>query len=264
MVSMEPIIWLSFDDTVPVPALAAQYAVSRESLIDLFERGRDQTQLKFDADGVWIRPEQDDDWENAEAVARIEVEGVDFYTFQTSGFEFNDDTEQMAELGYRAAFVPGGGIVVENPNTPVTLAADRILDDLAGHFGRYAPERVSSWAEYASAVPNLERVFAFAGVERHEKEKQAAVGARVDVFLSARAASLPTEGTVRADELEAGMTLDPTDVRWWSWHPVRELFFLAAVVPAENGMLKLTVEDIYDRTRTSLVRPDRRFIITGR
>jgi hypothetical protein len=70
MVAMEPIIWLSFDDTVPVPALAKQYAVSRESLIDLFERGRPQTQLKFDSDGVWTRPEDEDDWENAEAIVR--------------------------------------------------------------------------------------------------------------------------------------------------------------------------------------------------
>jgi hypothetical protein len=34
----EPRLWLSFDDTVPVPALGKRYAVSRESLNDPFER----------------------------------------------------------------------------------------------------------------------------------------------------------------------------------------------------------------------------------
>jgi hypothetical protein len=264
MVAMEPIIWLSFDDTVPVPALAKQYAVSRESLIDLFERGRPQTQLKFDADGVWVRPEQDEDWTEAEAIARLEVEGVDFYTFTASGFEFNDDTEQMSELGYRAYFVPGGGIVVENPDTPASAAAHRFVTDLSGSFGRYTPQRLNSWAEYASAVPNLEREFALAGVERHEREKQELVGAVVDVWLFARAAALPTDGTVRADELQAGMILDPVDVRWWSWAPVRELLFVTAVAPAESGMLAVTTEDMHDVARTRLVRPDRRFLVAER
>jgi hypothetical protein len=260
MVAMETIIWLSFDDTLPVPALAKHYAVSRESLIDLFERGRPQTQLKFDEDGVWIRPEDDSDWDEAEQIARVEAEGVDFYSFQASGFQFNDDTEQMLELGYRAYFVAGGGIVVSNPETPVSVAAQRFIDDLSGIFGMYAPERLNSWAEYAAAVPNLERVFALAGVERHEKEKQAAVAARVDVWLAARAAGLPTEGTVRADEMAVNTVLEAVDVRWWSHSPDHELFVVTKIEPAENGMLAVTTETKYGHERTRLVRPDRRFL----
>ncbi|GAA4034822.1 hypothetical protein GCM10023063_18800 [Arthrobacter methylotrophus] len=258
---MEPIIWISFDGTVPVPALARLYAVSRESLIELFERGRPLTQLKFGKDGVWIRPEDDTDWDEAERIARIEVEGVDFYTFTDSIFEFNDDTEQMLELGYRAYFVPGAGIVVDNPDTPVATAAQRFIDDLSGVFGKYVPERLNSWAEYATAVPNLERAFALAGVERHEREKQELVATLVDDFLATRAAGLPTEGTVRADEMAVNTVLEATDVRWWSHTPGRELFVVTKVEPAENGMLAVTTETKYGHERTRLVRPDRRFLI---
>ncbi|WP_354214922.1 hypothetical protein [Arthrobacter sp. UYCo732] len=261
MGAMETIIWLSFDDTVPVPALAKQYAVSRESLIDLFERGRPQTQLKFDKDGVWIRSEDDTDWGEAEWVARIEVEGVDFYTFQASGLQFNDDTDQMAGLGYSAFFVPGGGIVVENPDTPALKAAHRFITDLSGSFSRYTPRRLNSWAEYASAVPNLERAFALAGVERHEREKQELVAAMVDDFLAARAAGLPTGSTVRADRMAVNTVLEAVDVRWWSHSPEREVFVVTEVVPAENGMLAVTFATKYGIERTRLVRPDRRFLV---
>jgi hypothetical protein len=65
-------------------------------------------------DRVLIRPEDQDDWEDAEEILRIEVEGVEFYDFTGSIYEFNNDSEQMHRLGYRAFFVPGGGIVVEN------------------------------------------------------------------------------------------------------------------------------------------------------
>jgi hypothetical protein len=260
MSRMEPIIWISFDDTVPVPALAEQYAVSRESLIDLFERGRPQTQLNFDKDGVWIRPEEDGDFNEAERIALIEVEGVDFYTLHASEFEFNDDTEQMLELGYSAFFVPGGGIVVNNPDTRVVVAAQRFIDDLSAIFGKYAPERLNSWAEYVAAVPNLDRAFALAGVERHERDKMELVGTLVNAYLSARAAGLPTEGTVRADEMAVNTVLEATDVRWWSHPPNRELSVVTKIEPAENGMLTVTTETQYGRERTHLVRPDRRFL----
>ena len=261
MVAMEPIIWLSFDDTVPVPVLAKQYAMSRESLLDLFERGRPQTQLKWDRDGVWIRPEDATDWEEAEFIARVQIEDVDFYTFQASGFEFNDDTDQMAGLGYSACFVPGGGIVVTNPVTPVARAAQRFIIDLSGSFGQYTPQRLNAWAEYASAVPNLERAFALAGVERHEREKRELVAAMVDDFLATRAAGLPTEGTVRADELTINTVLDAVDVRWWSWSPVREVFVVTEISPAEHGMLAVTFSTKYGIERTRVVRPDRRFLV---
>lgn len=80
-------------------------------------------QLQWKSDRVLIRPEDEDDWENAEEILRIEVEGVEFYDFTGSIYEFNVDTQRMAEVGYRGFFVPGGGIVVENPDTPVALAA---------------------------------------------------------------------------------------------------------------------------------------------
>jgi hypothetical protein len=257
---MEPIIWLSFDDTVPVPALARQYAVSRESLVDLFERGRELTQLKWIDGGVLIRPEDDTDWDEAEFIEYIEVEGVGFFTFQASIFEFNNDTEQMAELGYRAYFVPGGGIVVDNPATTVTQAADRIWEDLGRCFGTYAPERLNSWDEYASQVPNLERVFAFAGVERHEKQKQLAVAARVNLWLIQRAQHANNSGTASADELTVGDTLEAVDVRWWSHSPVRVLYTVASIEATEDGRLTISFTSENDRDRTLTVPPGRRFL----
>jgi hypothetical protein len=142
----------------------------------------------------------------------------------------------------------------------VTLAANLILEDLAGIYGKYAPYRLNSWSEYADAVPNLERVFAFAGVERHEKQKQRAVAAQVDVFLVERAAALPTEGTVRADEMVVNTVLEATDVRGWSHSPIREVFVVTAIEPADNGMLAVTLSTRYGAERTRLVRPDRRFL----
>jgi hypothetical protein len=260
MVAMEPIIWISFDDTVSVPALAKLYAVSRESLVDLFERDRPLTQLKWVDGGVLIRPEDDTDWDEAEFIASIEVEGVDFYTFQASIFEFNDDTGHMLELGYRAAFVPGGGIVVENPNTPVAMAADRIWEDLTSIFGIYAPERLNSWAEYASQIPNLDRLFALAGVERHEKQKQALVASRVGGWLADRAQHADTTGTSRADELAVGDVLEAVDVRWWSHTTSRVTYMVSSIEPAEDGKLTITFVSGNDRDQVLTVPADRRFL----
>lgn len=262
MVAMDPILWLSFDGTLPVPALASPTALPRESVIDLFERGRELTQLKWTANGVWIRPEDHENWDEADLFEVINVEGVEMYDFTASHFEFNIDTEQMTELGYRGYFVPGGGIVVENPDTPVVLAAGRFIEDLQGILGRYAPERLNSWAEYAAAVPNLERAFALAGVERHEREKRERVAALVDDFLSGRAAFLPTEGTVRADQMAVNTVLEAVDVRWWSHSPEREVFVVTAIESSADGMLAVTFSTRYGQERTRLVRPDRRFTLT--
>jgi hypothetical protein len=92
MVAMETIMWLSFDDTLPVPALSQPFALPRESVIDLFECGREMSQLQWKKDGVLIRPEDHDDWDEAEEIPRIEVEGVDLFDFTGSIFEFNIDT----------------------------------------------------------------------------------------------------------------------------------------------------------------------------
>jgi hypothetical protein len=78
MLAMETIIWLSFDDTIPVPALARPFALPRESVIDLFERGRELTQLQWTKNGVLIRPEDDVDWEEAEEIRTLEVEGAKY------------------------------------------------------------------------------------------------------------------------------------------------------------------------------------------
>jgi hypothetical protein len=216
-------------------------------------------QLQWKSDRVLIRPEDEDDWENAEEILRIEVEGVEFYDFTGSIYEFNVDTQRMAEVGYRAFFVPGGGIVVENPDTPVALAAGVFIDSLQRNFGTFIPQPLNSWAEYAAAVPNLERNFAFAGVERHEREKREMVADLVDDFLSSRAGFLPTEGTVQADQMAVNTVLEGTDVRWWSHTPEREVFVVTDVSPAENKMLAVTFSTKYGIERTRLVRRDRRF-----
>jgi hypothetical protein len=264
---MHEVTWISFDHTVPVPVLRDGYLIARDDIkmlltdeFNVFKWEKDRVHVLWRdfADTTSQDPVWDD--EEADVLERVEVEGVEFFRIGTAPFEFNDDTEQMLELGYRAYFVPGGGIVVENPATPVTLAADRIFEDLRGIFGMYAPERLNSWAEYAAAVPNLDRVFALAGVERHEKEKQAAVAASVDVWLAARADGLPIEGTVRADGMAVNTVLEATDVRWWSHTPGRELFVVTKIEPAENGMLAVTTETKYGHERTRLVRPDRRFL----
>jgi hypothetical protein len=227
----------------------------------LFHRGRELTQLQWKSDRVLIRPEDDESWENAEEILRIEVEGVEMYDFTGSIYEFNNDTERMAELGYRAFFVPGGGLVVQPPSTPAGLAAASLIASLRGDLGIFVPGRLNSWAEYAGAVTNLERVFALAGVERHEREKRERVAALVNDFLFDRASFLPTEGTVRADEMSVNTVLEAVDVRWGYMSPERELFVVTEVAPAENGMLAITFATKYGIERTRLVRPDRRFLV---
>lgn len=257
---MHEIAWISFDHTLPVAVLREGYAISRDDIKLLFHMP--ENEIRWEKDSVWIQWLDGGEWDYAEAdrLERIDVEGVEFFRVGTAPFQFNDDTEQMLELGYTAFFVPGGGIVVNNPATPVSLAASRIIEDLNSIFGQYAPERLNSWAEYAAAVPNLDRVFALAGVERHEKEKQVAVAAAVDVFLDARASSLPTAGTVRADELAVNIVLEAVDVRWWSHSPVREVLVVTDIKLAEHGMLAVTFSTKYGAERTRLVRPDRRFL----
>jgi hypothetical protein len=51
--------------------------------------------------------------------------------------------------------------------------ADRLCDDPESEFDLSVPEHPNWWSESASAVPNLDRVFAFAGMDRHDKERQA-------------------------------------------------------------------------------------------
>lgn len=267
---MHEVTWISFDHTVPVPVLRDGYLIARDDIpllltdeFNVFKWEKDCVRVLWRdfadttaQDIVWNDEEED-------VLERVEVEGVEFFRIGTAPFEFNRDDEQMLELGYRAYFVPGGGIVVDNPATPVPVAAGRILGDLRGIFGMYAPERLNSWVEYAAAVPNLDRVFALVGVERHQKEKQAAVASRVDARLAERASGLPTEGTVRADEMAVNTVLEATDVRWWSHSPERELFVVTKVEPAENGMLAVTTETKYGHERTRLVRPDRRFLVAA-
>lgn len=256
------IIFVSFDDTLPVPALASPFALPRESVINLFHRGRELTQLQWKSDRVLIRPEDNESWEDAEEIPRIEVEEVEFYDFTGSIYEFNSDTEHLRGVGYRAFFVPGGGIVVvENPDVPPVLAATEIIKEIQGNFGTFIPRRLNSWAEYADAVPNLERAFAFAGVERHEREKQELVADMVNDFLFGQAKFAPREGTVQAKELAVNTVLEGTDVRWWSHSPEREVFVVTDVSPAANKMLAVTFSTKYGIEHTRLVRPNRRFLV---
>lgn len=259
---MHKVTWISFDHTVPVPVLSEGYLIARDDVPLLFT---DEFNLfRWEKDALWIqyRYDADTEWDDTEAdrLERVEVEGVEFFRIGTAPFEFNNGTEQMTELGYRAYFVPGGGIVVENPNTPAHLAADRIWEDLRRCFGMYVPERLNSWDEYASQVPNLDRAFALAGVERHEKEKQATVAGRVDFWLAEGARHADTTNTARADELAVGDALDAVDVRWWSHTPDRVTYEVTATEPAEDG--KLTITFASDRARDAVltVPADRRFL----
>lgn len=85
----------------------------------------------------------------------------------------------------------------------------------------------------------------------------------VNDFLATRAAPLPTEATVRADELVVNTVLEAVDVRWWSHSPVREVFVVTAIEPAENNMLAVTFSTKYGMERTRLVRPDRRLLMAA-
>ena len=257
---MHEVTLISFDHTVPVPVLSQGYLISRDDIRLLLT---DELNLfQWEKSGVWVHWRDGNEWDQSEAdfLERVEVEGVEFFRLGEAPFLFNDDTEQMTELGYSAHFVPGGGIVVDNPATPVTLAADRIWEDLRGIFGMYAPERLNSWAEYASQVPNLDRVFALAGVERHEKQKQSAVAATVDVWLSERARHADTTNTTRADELAVGDVLGAVDVRWWSHTPARVVYTVAAIESAEGGKLTIRFTSENDRDRALTVPADRRFL----
>jgi hypothetical protein len=258
--AMHEVTWISFDHTVPVPVLSEGDLISRDDIKLLLTDEFNLFQWK--KNGVWVQWRDTDEWDQSEAdwLERVEIEGVEFFRIGTAPFEFNDDTEQMLELGYRAYFVPGGGIVVENPDTPVALAADRICEDLQGIFGIYVPERLNSWDEYASQVPSLDRVFAFSGVERHEKEKQAAVAARVDGWLSERANRIPGEYTTSADELAVGDVLEAVDVRWWSHTPAQVFYTVSAVEPAEDGKLTISFTSENDPDRVLTVPADRRFL----
>lgn len=142
----------------------------------------------------------------------------------------------------------------------MAVAATRIFDDLCGIFGMFAPERLNSWAEYASVVPSLDRVFAFAGVERHEKEKQRLVAGLVNEYLATRAATIPDEYTLSADELKVGDVLEAVDVRWWSHSPAYVVYTVAAIEPAEGGKLTISFTSANDRDRTLTVPADRRFL----
>jgi hypothetical protein len=208
------------------------FAISRDDIPLLFHSPMNL--FRWEKDGVWIQwndtetvwegdEANNPNWDYAEAdkLERVEVEGVEFFRIHTAPFQFNIDTEQMAELGYGAYFVPGGGIVVNAPDTAPDVAAKCIADELQMDYGTYAPSHLNSWDEYASQVPNLDRVFAFAGVDRHEKEKQAAVAALVDCWIAQRAQDTDSTGTARADELAVGDVLEAVDVRWWSHSPVR-------------------------------------------
>lgn len=170
------------------------------------------------------------------------------------GFDIIEAVAELHGLDPREAHLlgddlPGG----------FSAARSAVTDSVLGTMPDVGKVR-NSWAEYASAVPIRERAFVLAGVGGREREKRELVGRLVDTFLATRAAGMHTEGTVRVDELTINTVLDPVDVRWWSWSPVRELFVVTAIEPAENGMLAITTETMYGAERTRVVRRDRRFL----
>ncbi|QOT19366.1 hypothetical protein [Paenarthrobacter sp. YJN-5] len=129
---MHEIAWISFDHTVPVPVLRDGYLISRDDIKLLLTE--EFNVFKWEKDRVHVlwrdfadTTTQDTIWndEEADVLERVEVEGVEFFRLSSAPFEFNGDIQQMLELGYQAYFVPVGGIVVENPATPVTLASMR-------------------------------------------------------------------------------------------------------------------------------------------
>lgn len=257
---MHEVIWISFDHTVPVPVLRDGYLVSRDDIKLLLTDEFNLFQWK--KDGVWVQWRDTNEWDQSEAdwLERVEVEGVEFFRIGTAPFQFNDDTEQVLKVGYSAFFVPGGGIVVNTPDTHPVLARQRITSELYCAFGTFIPERLNSWDEYASQVPNMDRVFAFAGVERHEKEKQQVVAGLVNDWLVTRAATRPDEYTLSADELAVGDVLEAVDVRWWSHSPVPVFYTVSAIEPAEGGKLTISFTSENDRDRILTVPADRRFL----
>lgn len=256
--------FISFEHTLPVPAMTPGFLLSRESIATLFSDPCNQIRWAEDGDSVqinWVEPGYDWEDDEAETMNRVIVDGVDMFSFTSCPYEFSWDTADVTALGYAAKWVPGEGFVLSIPNTTPEQAAARLIEGIesALDYGKFMPQHISSWAEYASAMHALDRIFYFAGIAPSETAKKAAVAELVNSYLWERAVNLPTDGTVRADQIKIGDTVTGETIRYDSWSPVPEIHMVSDVAPQEDGTWKITFMGP-GRDRTLTVNNSRLFI----
>jgi hypothetical protein len=256
--------FISFENTLPVPAVSPGFLLSRESITTLFSDPCNQLRWAEDGSSVqinWVEPGYDWEDDEAETMNRVMLDGVEMFSFTSCPYEFSYDTEDMTALGYAAKWVPGEGFILSIPNTTPEQAAERLIDGIksALDYGKFMPQHISSWAEYSTAMHALDRIFYFAGIAPHETAKKAAVAEIVDTFLFDRAATLPTEGTVRPQEIKVGDTFIGETVRYDSWSPVPEIHMVTSIDWQEDGTCRITFMGP-GRDRTLTVTDSRRFI----
>lgn len=256
--------FISFDNTLPVPAMEPGFLLSRESITTLFSDPCNQLRWAEDGSSVqinWVEPGYDWEDDEAETMNRVTVDGVDMFSFTSCPYQFNYDTEEVTALGYAAKWVPGEGFVLTIPNTTAEQAAARLIAGIEATLaeGKFMPQHISSWAEYSTAMHALDRIFYFAGVASHEAAKKAAAAEIVDSYLWDRAFDLPEDGTVRADQIKMGDPVKAETVRYDSWSPVPEIYLVSDVAPQEDGTWKITFMGP-GRDRTLTVNNSRLFI----
>lgn len=257
--------FISFEHTIPVPVATPGFLLSRESIKTLFSDPGNQFRWAEDGSSLqinWVEPGYEWEEDEAETMNRVMVDGVEMFSFTSCPYEFSYDTAEVTALGYAAKWVPGEGFVLSIPNTTPEQAAARLIKDIddALAYGKFMPQHISSWAEYSTSMHALDRIFFFAGIAPDETAKKAAVAEIVDAYLWDRALTLPTEGTVRADQIKVGDTVTGETVRYDSWSPVPEIHMVSAVEPQVDGNWKITFMGPHYRDRTLTVSQDRRFI----
>jgi hypothetical protein len=257
--------FISFEHTLPVPVVSPGFLLSRESIATLFSDPGNQIRWAEDGSSLqinWVEPGYDWEDDEAETMNRVMLDGVEMFSFTSCPYEFSYDTEDVTALGYAAKWVPGEGFVLSIPNTTPEQAAERLIKDIddALAYGKFMPQHISSWAEYSSAMHALDRIFYFVGIASHETAKKAAVAEIVNAYLWDRAFTLPTEGTVRADQIKMGDKVTGETVRYDSWSPVPEIHMVSEVAPQVDGNWKITFMGPHGRDRTLTVNNSRLFI----
>lgn len=257
--------FISFDHTLPVPAMEPGFLLSRESITALFSDPCNQLRWAEDGSSVqinWVEPGYDWEDDEAETMNRVTVDGIDMFSFTSCPYQFNYDTEAVTALGYAAKWVPGEGFVLAIPNITAEQAAARLIEQLDEQFayGKFIPQHVNSWAEYSAAQHTLDRVFYFAGIAPHETAKKAAAAEIVDSYLWDRAFNLSDEGTVAASDLKIGDRVKAESVRYDSWSPTPEIGLVANIERHENALRTITFMMSDGRDRTLTLNHGRRFI----
>ena len=249
--------WISFDSTLSVPVYMPGFLMTRPQFETLFHEDCG-AEVTWEPDGSrgFI---QLDGWDpmEAETLNLTVIEGVNYYSFTSAPFEWNNDDETMEELGWTAKWEPGVGLVpVPPPFTAANVAVDRLWERAA--FGKWSPLRVNSWIEYAEQQHEMDEVFQHAGIDPADMDRRATVAASMDMRLREWADTFDTEGTVRADELEAGMLVNREDVEWHGRHPRETVSEILRVEPVGNAMVAITIHK-YMTEHVQTVRADRRF-----